>query len=35
VPIVTFTPPAGGEYVSSSSFSGNFWRTQISLRYSF
>ena len=35
VPIVTFNPPAGGEYVPSSNFSGNFWRTQVSLRYSF
>ena len=35
VPIVTFTPPSGGEYAASSNFTGNFWRTQISLRYSF
>ena len=34
VPIVTFTPPAGGEYSISNS-ALNFWRTQIALRYSF
>jgi hypothetical protein len=35
VPIVTFTPPTGGEYVASNNFTGNFWRTQVALRYSF
>ena len=35
VPIVTFTVPTGGEYVASNSFVSNFWRTQVSLRYSF
>jgi hypothetical protein len=35
VPIVTFTAPSGGEYATSSNFSGNFWRTQVALRYSF
>jgi outer membrane receptor for ferrienterochelin and colicin len=34
VPIVTFTPPAGGEY-SNGNFASNFWRTQLALRYSF
>jgi outer membrane receptor for ferrienterochelin and colicin len=34
VPIVTFTPPAGGEY-SVGNFVGNFWRTQLAVRYSF
>lgn len=34
VPIVTFTQPAGGEYVVGN-FIENFWRTQASLRYSF
>jgi len=34
VPIVTFSPPAGGEYSLSNS-PLNFWRTQLSLRYSF
>jgi hypothetical protein len=34
VPIVTFTPPTGGEYVVTNVVE-NFWRTQISLRYSF
>ena len=35
VPIYNFTAPAGGEYANSSNFTGNFWRTQVSLRYSF
>jgi hypothetical protein len=34
VPIVQFTPPAGGEYVIGN-FVNNFWRTQLSVRYSF
>jgi hypothetical protein len=34
VPIVTFAPPAGGEYVVRSE-PENFWRSQVSLRYSF
>ena len=34
VPIVQFTPPAGGEYVTGA-FVSNFWRTQLSVRYSF
>jgi outer membrane receptor for ferrienterochelin and colicin len=34
VPIVQFTPPAGGEYAPGALVS-NFWRTQISMRYSF
>jgi hypothetical protein len=34
VPIVTFTPPSGGEYTQFSSAT-QFWRTQVSLRYSF
>jgi len=34
VPIVQFTPPAGGEYAPGATVS-NFWRTQLSLRYSF
>jgi outer membrane receptor for ferrienterochelin and colicin len=34
VPIVQFTPPNGGEYVVGN-FVSNFWRTQISFRYSF
>ena len=34
VPIVQFTPPAGGEYAPGSTVS-NFWRTQISARFSF
>jgi outer membrane receptor for ferrienterochelin and colicin len=34
VPIVRFTPPVGGEY-SVGNFVSNFWRTQISFRYSF
>ena len=34
VPIVTFTPPTGGEYAIANAVE-NFWRTQLSLRYSF
>jgi outer membrane receptor for ferrienterochelin and colicin len=34
VPIVQFTPPQGGEYVVGN-FVSNFWRTQLSVRYSF
>ena len=34
IPIVTFTPPAGGEYTVLNA-AGNFWRTQLALRYSF
>jgi len=34
VPIVQFTPPRGGEYVPGA-FASNFWRTQLSVRYSF
>jgi hypothetical protein len=34
VPIVQFTPPTGGEYVVGN-FVSNFWRTQLSVRYSF
>ena len=34
VPIVQFTPPAGGEYAPGALVS-NFWRTQISARISF
>jgi hypothetical protein len=34
VPIVQFTPPQGGEYVVGN-FVNNFWRTQLSVRYSF
>jgi hypothetical protein len=34
VPIVTFTPPAGGEYSVGTSAT-QFWRTQLALRYSF
>jgi len=34
VPVVQFTPPAGGEYAPGATVS-NFWRTQLSLRYSF
>jgi len=34
VPIVQFTPPAGGEYAPGSTVS-NFWRTQLSARFSF
>jgi outer membrane receptor protein involved in Fe transport len=34
VPIVTFTAPVGGEYTVSNS-ALNFWRTQLSVRYSF
>jgi outer membrane receptor for ferrienterochelin and colicin len=34
VPIVQFTPPSGGEYVVGN-FVDNFWRTQVSFRYSF
>jgi len=34
VPIVTFTPPVGGEYTISNSALA-FWRTQLSIRYSF
>lgn len=34
VPIVQFSPPAGGEYVNGN-FVNNFWRTQISVRLSF
>lgn len=34
VPIVTFTPPVGGEYTNGN-FVGNFWRTQMAVRYSF
>jgi hypothetical protein len=34
VPIITFTPPSGGEYAQFTSAT-QFWRTQLSLRYSF
>ena len=34
VPIVQFTPPTGGEYTILNS-ALNFWRTQLSVRYSF
>jgi outer membrane receptor for ferrienterochelin and colicin len=34
IPVVQFTPPAGGEYAPGATVS-NFWRTQISMRYSF
>jgi outer membrane receptor for ferrienterochelin and colicin len=34
VPIVQFTPPAGGEYVPAA-LQTNFWRSQLSFRYSF
>jgi hypothetical protein len=34
VPIVQFTPPAGGEYAPGATVS-NFWRTQVSMRFSF
>jgi hypothetical protein len=34
MPIVQFTPPQGSEYVVGN-FVSNFWRTQLSLRYSF
>jgi outer membrane receptor for ferrienterochelin and colicin len=34
VPTVQFTPPAGGEYAPGSTVS-NFWRTQLSARFSF
>lgn len=34
VPIVQFSPPAGGEYINGN-FVSNFWRTQISFRLSF
>ncbi len=33
-PVVQFSPPAGGEYINGVVVS-NFWRTQISVRYSF
>jgi hypothetical protein len=35
VPIVNFTPPAGGEYAVSSTSSTNFWRSQLGLRIDF
>ena len=34
IPVVQFTPPAGGEYAPGATVS-NFWRTQVSMRYSF
>jgi hypothetical protein len=34
VPIVQFSPPAGGEYINGN-FVSNFWRTKISFRLSF
>jgi hypothetical protein len=34
-PVVQFTPPAGGEYVVSSTSATNFWRSQIGLRIDF
>src|SRR6185503_16182050 len=34
VPIVTFTPPNGGEYTIGTSAT-QFWRTQLAVRYSF
>ncbi|MCC6319709.1 MAG: carboxypeptidase regulatory-like domain-containing protein [Gemmatimonadaceae bacterium] len=34
VPVVQFSPPAGGEYINGN-FVGNFWRTQISFRLAF
>jgi hypothetical protein len=34
IPIVTFNPPAGGEYTVGNAV-GNFWRTQLAVRYSF
>jgi outer membrane receptor for ferrienterochelin and colicin len=35
VPIVQFTPPAGGEYAVSSTSATNFWRSQLGLRIDF
>jgi hypothetical protein len=35
VPVVQFTPPAGGEYAVSSTSSSNFWRSQLGLRFEF
>jgi len=34
VPVVQFTPPTGGEYTILNTAT-NFWRTQLSIRYSF
>ena len=34
IPVVQFTPPTGGEYTIANS-ALNFWRTQLSVRYSF
>ena len=35
VPIVQFTPPSGGKEYAPGATVSNFWRTQISMRYSF
>jgi hypothetical protein len=34
IPVVQFTPPTGGEYTILNTAT-NFWRTQLSVRYSF